>query len=71
MRLQTDVKRHELVEQLFSSHALQIAKLRAGFSVKEPSTSLHSLHRVRVEQLSGPGSTPSSAGEKSHSVDVV
>lgn len=28
VRLRTDVKRHELVEQLFSSHASQIAKLR-------------------------------------------
>lgn len=50
--LRTDTKRHE---QLFSSHMSQIATLRAGFSVKDPSDSLHNLHRVRVDVLPGPG----------------
>ena len=49
--LQTDVKRHEPVEQLFSSHLSQIAWLRAGSRVKEPSTSLHNLQRTRSNVL--------------------
>lgn len=67
VRLRTDTKRHAPVEQLLSSHMSQIAMLRAGFSVKEPSTSLHSLQRTRVSVLTGQGLTPSSRGQKSHS----
>lgn len=68
--MHTDTKRHEPVEQLFSSHMSQITELRAGFNVKEPSASLHSLLRTRVSVLSGPGLTPSFTGEKSHSHTV-